>query len=193
MAIQLRTLLRQAAALGAAAMLLLLPSAAHAADTQSAGDLAAQVVALTNVERANVGLPPLALAPELAQSAQSYADVLASGACFAHTCGPIPDLRDRAGSVGYQDWTAIGENIAGGQPTAEDVVAGWMSSPGHRANLLSENYTEIGVGVSSGPGQYGIYWTQTFGARAYAPPDFLALPEPDPAAEPSAEEWAAAG
>lgn len=190
MAIQLRTLLRQAAALGAAAMLLL-PSAAHASDTLRSGDLAAQVVALTNAERANVGLPPLALAAELAQSAQGYADVLASGECFDHTCGPIPDLRDRAGSVGYQDWTAIGENIAGGQPTAEDVVAGWMSSPGHRANILSENYTEIGVGVSSGPGPYGIYWTQTFGARTASQPELLALPEP--AAEPTGEEWAAAG
>ena len=68
-------------------------------------------------------------------------------------------------SLGYAGWSAVGENIAAGYATPEDVVAGWMASPGHRANILSPNFSEIGIGVSAGGGQFGTYWTQEFGAR----------------------------
>ena len=46
----------------------------------------------------------------------------------------------RSISAGYVNWTTGGENIAAGYPTAEEVVAAWMSSPGHRANILNANY-----------------------------------------------------
>ncbi len=118
-----------------------------------------RVLDLTNAERANAGLPPLTLSPELQDAAQSYSDVLASSGCFAHTCGPMPDFSSRDEAAGYTDWTSLGENIAFGYATPEDVVAGWMASPGHRANILSPNFTEIGVGLE------GTYWTQEFGAR----------------------------
>ncbi len=129
------------------------------------GTFTGRVLDLTNAERQKAGLAPLTLSAELQGAAQDYSDVLAAGSCFAHTCGPVPDLSDRDDDAGYTDWTSIGENIAAGYDTPEAVVAGWMSSPGHRANILSPAYTEIGIGVSSGAAPYGTYWTQDFGTR----------------------------
>src|SRR5262249_50716989 len=99
-------------------------------------------------------------------AAQSYSEVLAAGSCFSHTCGDVPDFAERDGQAGYTGWIAIGENIAAGYQTPDAVVAGWMSSPGHRANILSTQFTEIGIGVASGSGSYSTYWTQEFGARS---------------------------
>ena len=56
---------------------------------------------------------------------------------------------------------AAGENIAMGQPTAASVMNAWMNSPGHKANILSVNFTEIGVGVAK-DASGTIYWTQQF-------------------------------
>jgi uncharacterized protein YkwD len=145
--------------------LLSLPISTAAAAPANANSYVARVLELTNDERANAGLPPLELSPALEDSAQTYSDVLASSGCFAHTCGPTPDFVDRDAAAGYTDWSSIGENIAAGYPTPEAVVAGWMASPGHRANILSPNYTEIGIGVAEGGATYGSFWTEEFGSR----------------------------
>jgi len=134
-----------------------------AADEQSG--FTAKVLDLTNAQRENAGLAPLSVSPELADAAQNYSQVLASGNCFAHTCGPLPNFADRDAQAGYDGWTTIGENIAGGYATPEQVVAQWMASPGHRDNILSPKFTEIGIGVAWGGGRYGTYWTQEFGSR----------------------------
>lgn len=55
-------------------------------------------------------------------------------------------------------YSAAGENIAMGQKTPEEVVKGWMNSPGHRANIMSTSFTHIGVGYAAN----GNYWTQQF-------------------------------
>jgi uncharacterized protein YkwD len=128
----------------------------------------ARVLELTNAERAKDGLAPLTLNPQLSQAAQRYSEVLASGACFAHTCGPVADLIARDAQAGYAGWTTVGENIAGGYPTPEAVMAGWMASPAHRENILWPAYQEIGIGLANG-GQLGAYWTQEFGSRGDAP------------------------
>jgi uncharacterized protein YkwD len=145
--------------------LLAMPFSTAAAAPADESSYVARVLDLTNAERANAGLAPLALSPELQDAAQSYSQVLASSGCFAHTCGPVPDFVDRDAAAGYDGWTSIGENIAAGYPTPEDVVAGWMASPGHRANILSPNFTEIGIGLSAGAAPYGSFWTQEFGSR----------------------------
>jgi uncharacterized protein YkwD len=137
-------------------------SAAEPADNSA---VVGRVLELTNAERQNAGLAPLSLSPELEGAAQRYSDVLASSGCFDHTCGPVPDFADRDDQAGYTDWTDIGENIAAGYPTPEAVVASWMASPGHRANILSPRFTEIGVGMTAGGGVYGTYWTEEFGTR----------------------------
>ncbi len=137
------------------------PLAADPAATHEA--LAARVVELTNAERARAGLVPLTVSPSLVGAAQGYAEVLASGDCFAHTCGPVPELVRRSELAGYRGWTQLGENIADGYPGPEQVVAGWMASEGHRANILDPSFAEIGVGLALG-GRYGPAWVQAFGA-----------------------------
>ena len=140
-----------------------MPALAGAAPDNAAAQTE-RVLELTNAERARAGLPPLAISTQLTEAAQQYSDVLATDACFAHTCGPVPEMAQRDAQAGYTGWTAIGENIAAGYPSPEEVVAGWMASPGHRANILNPDYRELGVGLAAG-GKYGAYWTQEFGAR----------------------------
>ncbi len=141
---------------------LMAPGVASAAPT-AATDVTTQVIDLTNAERARAHLPALVPNAALTRVAASYAGMLAHGTCFAHTCGPVP-FASRFDQAGYTGWSRIGENIAGGYPTPAAVVAAWMSSPGHRANILDARFKEIGVGVATG-GPYGIYWVQDFGAR----------------------------
>ena len=58
-------------------------------------------------------------------------------------------------------YTAAGENIAAGFFNCQDVMEGWLNSPGHKANILNESYTELGLGFVTG-GAYGAYWVQVF-------------------------------
>jgi uncharacterized protein YkwD len=156
------------------------------ADAQgSATDpVAARVVELTNAERQQAGLGPLGINPQLSLAAQRYAEAMASSGCFSHTCGPEPELAKRAEGAGYTPWGALAENIAAGQRSPEQALASWMASPGHRANVLRAEVSEIGVGQAPG-GPYGIYWVQVFGAPRGSPsapgtPGAAALP-PDAA------------
>ena len=162
------------ASLAALFSLMLTPASAATttptATTVNTATFTARVVQLTNAERARVGLAPLTVNAHLTTAAQSYAGVLAQDACFAHTCGRQPDLGKRLQAAGYtftgyRSWT-YGENIAAGYSTPEAVVAGWMASPGHRANILNARFKEIGVGLVYRPGsRYRYYWVQDFGAR----------------------------
>lgn len=125
----------------------------------------ADVLALVNQERAAVGLPALVHSDTLARQAEGYACELAFYDFFDHE-NPVTGstLADRAEQYGY-DYRLLGENLAAGQPTPEQAVSEWMDSPGHRANILNEGFTELGVGVITG-GSYGIYWVQEFGRPA---------------------------
>jgi len=153
------------ARLAPALPLALLASPSQTGAAAEPGDAADRVLALTNAERADAGLGPLESSPELTAAAQAYAEVLSQGGCFEHTCGPVPELADRLGQAGYVGWQRIGENIAAGYPTPEAVIAAWLASPGHRANLLSADYTEMGVGMVSVATGYGTYWAADFGTR----------------------------
>src|SRR5438105_9438899 len=150
------------------ATLAILQTGSVSAAPQDTDGVVARVLDLTNAERQKAGLPPLTLSSELGDAAQTYSQVLASGSCFEHTCGPVPSFVDRDAQAGYTGWTTIGENIAAGYPTAEAVVAGWMASPMHRTNILSPDFREIGIGMTSGDGQFGPYWAQDFGSRPAA-------------------------
>jgi uncharacterized protein YkwD len=127
--------------------------------------LVARVLELTNGERQKAGLRPLTLSPELNDAAQNYSQVLATSGCFEHTCGPVTNFADRDRQAGYTGWLALAENIAEGYATPETVVTGWMNSAGHRANILSPEYTEMGIGLVNGTGTFDTYWTQEFGSR----------------------------
>lgn len=76
---------------------------------------------------------------------------------FNHTNPDNLDPFDRMELAGY-DYSYAGENIAQGYRSAADVMTGWMNSDGHCRNIMSPNFTEIGVGMYE-----GFNWTQTFG------------------------------
>ncbi|WP_242418029.1 CAP domain-containing protein, partial [Frankia sp. CpI1-P] len=121
----------------------------------------AQVVTLTNIEREREGLAPLAVDPMLTAAAAEHSRDMVARGFFAHTSPDGRTVSDRVTDLGYR-YARVAENIAAGQTTAEEVVAGWMQSPGHRANILIPQLRQIGVGHATG-GEYGTYWTQVFG------------------------------
>ncbi|WP_328935530.1 MULTISPECIES: CAP domain-containing protein [unclassified Streptomyces] len=123
---------------------------------------AAEVVELTNAERARAGLRALAVDPLLAAAAQAHSTDMVARAFYSHTSPDGSQPWDRAAAAGSRRRT-IGENIACGQRSPAEVVEGWMNSPGHRANILKPDFTHIGIGFAGG-GQMGTYWTQLFGA-----------------------------
>jgi uncharacterized protein YkwD len=72
-------------------------------------------------------------------------------------------MESRIQETGYA-FSAIAENVAGGQPTPESVIQTWLNSSGHRRNMLNPEYTEIGIGyATNSSSQYTHYWTQVFG------------------------------
>ncbi|MCX4796388.1 CAP domain-containing protein [Streptomyces sp. NBC_01242] len=120
---------------------------------------AARVLTLVNRVRAEAGCSPLAKSAKLTKAARAHSADMASHRNMSHTSSDGSAASDRITGSGY-DWRAYGENVARGYTTPEDVVAGWMNSPGHRRNILDCSFKEIGVGVA----QPGNYWTQDFGA-----------------------------
>ena len=126
-----------------------------------AADPLTEVVALTNAERARHGLRALTIDARLARAAQAHSADMVRRAFFAHGNPDGLQVWDRAVAAGYA-YRKVAENIAAGQRTPAEVVRGWMDSPGHRANILDRDLTQIGVGRVEG-GSYGVYWTQVFG------------------------------
>ncbi|MHA7138961.1 SafA/ExsA family spore coat assembly protein [Rossellomorea arthrocnemi] len=132
-----------------------IPGANHTAESYTY-----EVVKLVNQERSKVGLPPLKENWELSRVARYKSEDMIAKSYFSHTSptygSPFQMMKDFG--ISYQ---AAGENIAAGQRTPAEVVEAWMNSEGHRKNILSPTYTEIGVGYVKG-GSYGHYWTQMF-------------------------------
>ena len=132
-----------------------------------------RVLDLTNQARATArtcggasypAAAPLTWNTSLATAARGHAADMAAKNYFSHTSQDGRTFDVRIANAGYSGYSARGENIAAGQPTADAVVAGWLTSPGHCANIMSASFRELGVGVGSG-GSYGTYWVQDFGAR----------------------------
>jgi uncharacterized protein YkwD len=147
-----------------------------------------QVLELVNEERLAAGnLPPLKGVGLLDGSAETHSSNMATRDFFAH-CDPdtLTQPWDRMTAAGYS-WNAAAENIAGGQATPQEVMTAWMGSDGHRANILSTWFRELGVGYVAQSGDLGTvrrdlaapvcqadsfnhgpyvrYWTQNFGRR----------------------------
>lgn len=119
-----------------------------------------QVVNLCNQSRSQHGLPALTLNWELERMARIKSQDMRDHHYFSHQSPTYGSPFDMMKAFGIH-FSYAGENIAAGQPDAQSVVASWMNSPEHRANILNANYTQIGVGYASG-GQYGSYWTEDF-------------------------------
>ncbi len=130
---------------------------------QGNGGFESQVIALINVERANNGLGPLSEQSQLAAAARVHSNDMACNHFFSHTGSDGSSPFDRMSRQGYS-FSAAAENIAAGYGSPADVVAGWMGSEGHRANILG-TYVHIGVGYTYEPNSdWGTYWTATFGS-----------------------------
>ena len=127
----------------------------------------AEMLAQVNAQRRKAGAPALKMDRDLQQAAQGHAqDMLARG-YFAHKSPSGTSVRERSREAGYQ-WRTIGENIAEGQTSVDEVVTTWMGSPGHRQNILNPNFRDLGIGLVLGKnraGEYRVIWVQNFGAK----------------------------
>ena len=142
----------------------------------AAGNLtqvASATLCLLNDERAAAGLHPLTVAQGLTQPSASYSARMVAESFFALVAPDGATLTDRLEAGGYiepdGDWT-VGENIAWGQgdiSTARSIMIAWMNSPGHRENILTPEFSEVGIGIVPGtPGDtsWGATYTTDFGA-----------------------------
>ena len=120
-------------------------------------DYEQQVVTLVNAERAKYGLAALTPDETLCGYARVKSQDMHDQGYFSHTSPTYGSPFDMMRAFGVSYRTA-GENIAMGYATPAAVVEAWMNSEGHRANILSANYTTLGVGYVADGG----YWTQWF-------------------------------
>ncbi|MDE0796117.1 MAG: CAP domain-containing protein [Alphaproteobacteria bacterium] len=123
-----------------------------------------------NQQRAMNGAGALTLNARLTDAAQKHAADMSRRDFVGHRSPDGRALQDRIASAGYP-WRAIAENLAAGQSSPETTVQSWMTSSGHRDNMLSRDYLEAGIGyaVPSGEGKrprYSHYWVVVFGARS---------------------------
>lgn len=144
-----------------------------------AGDLAligASVLCLVNRERAQHGESPLRLSSRLEEAAERHCGELIADDYFAHVSPSGETPVDRIRATGYIPGPSfgyvIGENLAWGTyglATPQAIVAAWIASPGHLANILEAKYTETGIGISAavpaslGNGAPGATYAQEFG------------------------------
>lgn len=130
----------------------------HSDNSTTQSDWAEQVVELVNAERAKAGLSALKLNRSAAGAAQVRAQEIAS--VFSHTRPDGSGFQTALDDAGVA-CRGYGENIAYGQSSPQAVMNQWMNSSGHRANILSADFTEIGVGhyrTANGTD----YWVQLF-------------------------------
>jgi len=120
--------------------------------------LQAEVLRLVNIDREKVGLNGLTMNSTLNNAAMKRAEELQQS--FSHA---RPDGSNCSTVLSQFNITyfAAGENIAMNYPSPEAVVDGWMNSPGHKANILNERFTQLGVGVSKND-ENTYQWVQIF-------------------------------
>jgi uncharacterized protein YkwD len=132
-----------------------------------------RVLELTNQARAHArrcgrelfpAAPALMLAPvTLERAAADHSQDMANHNYFDHTGSDGSTPATRATRAGYK-WKTVGENLASGIMTPEEVVSGWVGSPHHCANLMDGRFTQMAVAYAvNTASNNGIYWTQLFG------------------------------
>ncbi|HEY3173842.1 MAG TPA: CAP domain-containing protein [Thermoanaerobaculia bacterium] len=123
-----------------------------------------QMLARVNAERSRRSLPLLAASAVLDRVAQAHADDMLRRSYYGHKSPNGETVRERALAGGYR-LRFVGENIASGQSTVDEVMDGWMASDEHRPNILSKVFTEAGFGLAIGrnKGGFQVIWVQVFG------------------------------
>jgi uncharacterized protein YkwD len=121
-------------------------------------DTVSRLLTLHNAHRKS----PLTINVKLTEAAQKHAQWMASHRKMSHTGDGRSNPGRRITAAGY-DWSTYGENVAYGQKSPDEVVRVWINSPGHRRNIKSEAYHEIGLGFATSSNNQ-IYWCVTFGS-----------------------------
>jgi uncharacterized protein YkwD len=139
------------------------PPASSPPTPKPTGDTAVEgaVLVLVNQERTKAGCQPLATDSRLATAARLHSQDMANRGYFDHTTPDGVTFDKRITDAGYR-WSSVGENIAKGQKDAASVMRSWMSSPGHRANILNCTFKDIGIGLAY-DSRRAPFWTQDFG------------------------------
>jgi uncharacterized protein YkwD len=137
----------------------------------TAAALATQALELVNGVRAHgtrcgerlfAPAPPLVLSGALANVAFGHAADMAEHDYFEHRDLNGKSPADRVRAVGYRE-KLVGENIAYGPKSLEEVVQGWLDSPGHCENIMDPRFAEMGIAYAAGrSGRHGLYWVQVF-------------------------------
>ena len=122
-----------------------------------------QVVAEINRSRPDNQCLPVTINPILTLAAQTHSQDMAENEYFSHTGSDGSSPWDRLERVGYE-YSVAAENIAVAYATPEEVVVGWLESPGHRENMVNCDFQEVGIGYAvlideSGLANSDIYWT----------------------------------
>jgi pyruvate/2-oxoglutarate dehydrogenase complex dihydrolipoamide acyltransferase (E2) component len=161
----------------------LLASAVAAAPAGAVVSVDGEIGQAVNAARASASLPGYAFAGDLAAVAGAWAGQLAASGVLAHN----PALSSQVSG-----WSALGENVGYG-PTADAVHQAFMNSAGHRANVLSARFSQVGIGSATSPD--GRLWVvEVFRAPAGASaPQAASAPAPAPAAAPAPSLPAQAG
>lgn len=126
----------------------------------------------TNTQRSSNSRSALSLNNQLSQAAQQKANDMVARNYWSHTSPEGTQPWEVISSVGYKYVTA-GENLAYGFDTSAATIAGWMNSPGHKANVLNVDYKEVGFGIANSPNYQGD-GEQTVVVAMYASPKKIA-------------------
>lgn len=140
------------------------------------GDLARATLCLLNEERTSRGLPRLRLNDRLSNAAERHSRDMVQRTYFSHDSLSGLSFVDRIRRAGYlrsaRSWSA-GENLAWGSGTRgapEQIMRAWMNSSGHRANILTGRFREVGIGVAEGApvrvGSAAATYTTDFGFKS---------------------------
>lgn len=127
---------------------------------------------IINQYRAQNGLGALTACTSLNRAAQGHSEDMRDQNYFSHTglngSSPWDRACDACYELGCGPMTAMAENIAAGNSSAQATFDQWKNSPGHNANMLGASFKMIGIGRATGGGQYGVYWTNVFGGESEA-------------------------
>ena len=124
------------------------------------------MLGLINDERKAAGLPAYSLDNQLQSAAQSHSADMACNGFFSHTGSDGSSVGERVTGQGYE-WTQVGENIFATGDTSSSApqlaLEWWMAGPAHRANILSEDFSDVGIGYVHEPSSpFGGYFTAVF-------------------------------
>jgi uncharacterized protein YkwD len=103
--------------------------------------------------------PPVTLSGTLANVALGHAKDMAEKNYFEHVDPAGQSPADRVRATGYSE-KLVGENIAYGPKSVDEVVQGWLDSPGHCENIMDPRFVEMGIGLAPGHVKRGLYWVQ---------------------------------